>query len=75
MTGQTPHTYSQEQQLHHLRRSLTNHRPDPEQINRIPAGAAAVGARVAGRVGPPVRRRADQLRSAISELADRLYAA
>lgn len=29
------HTYAEEQQLHHLRRSLTNHRPDPEQINRI----------------------------------------
>lgn len=28
-------TYKQEQQLHHLRRTLTNHRPDPEQINRI----------------------------------------
>lgn len=35
MTGQTPHTYTQEQQLHHLRRSLTNHPPDAEQINRI----------------------------------------
>lgn len=29
------HSYNQEQQLHHLRRSLTNHRPDAEQINRI----------------------------------------
>ena len=28
-------TYAQEQQLHHLRRTLTNHRPDAEQINRI----------------------------------------
>ena len=28
-------TYAQEQQLHHLRRTLTNHRPDREQINRI----------------------------------------
>ena len=35
MTGQAPHTYAEEQQLHHLRRSLTNHRPDAEQINRI----------------------------------------
>ena len=29
------HSYKEEQQLHHLRRSLTNHRPDAEQINRI----------------------------------------
>ena len=35
MTGQRPHTYTQEQQLHHLRRSLTNHSPDQEQVNRI----------------------------------------
>ena len=28
-------TYQQGQQMHHLRRSLTNHSPDQEQINRI----------------------------------------
>lgn len=35
MTGQRPHTYTEEQQLDHLRASLTNHTPSPEQINRI----------------------------------------
>ena len=29
------HTYTQEQRLHHLNRSLSNQTPTPEQVNRI----------------------------------------